>query len=99
MLSRFFILLNKLTMAFVRCSLIGICGSVGSGKSSLMSTILGQLQIEEGSLGLDGSIAYVPQQAWIFHDTARENIVFGMPWDEAKYNKGNLGCSCISRRV
>ena len=70
--------------------LLGICGSVGSGKSSLISTILGQLRIEKGSLALEGSIAYVPQQAWIFHDSARENILFGKKYDERKYNKGNL---------
>ena len=56
-----------------------------------MSAILGQLRIEKGSLGLDGTIAYVPQQAWIFHDTARENILFGCSWDKEKYDKGTVG--------
>ena len=70
--------------------LIGICGSVGSGKTSFISTIIGQLHIEEGSLALDGSIAYVPQQAWIFHDSARENILFGLPYDETKYNNSKI---------
>ena len=70
--------------------LIGICGSVGSGKTSFISTIIGQLNIEEGSLALDGSIAYVPQQAWIFHDSAQENILFGLPYDETKYNSGKI---------
>ena len=69
--------------------MIGICGSVGSGKSSLLSTILGQTVIKQGSLGLNGTCAYVSQQAWIFHATVRDNIVYGMDWDEAKYNKGN----------
>ena len=59
-----------------------------------MSAILGQLRIEKGSFGLDGTIAYVPQQAWIFHDTARENILFGCSWDKEKYDKGTVGkCS------
>jgi len=53
-----------------------------------MSTILGQVRIEKGSLALNGSIAYVPQQAWMFNDTARENILFGCPWNQEKYDKG-----------
>ena len=65
-----------------------MCGSAGSGKTSFISTIIGQLNIEEGSLALNGSIAYVPQQAWIFHNSARENILFGLPYNEAKYNEG-----------
>ena len=67
---------------------MGVCGSVGSGKSSLISIITGQLRIDSGSLALDGSIAYVPQQAWIFHDSARENILFGKDYVETKYNDG-----------
>ena len=76
--------------------LIGICGSVGSGKSSLVSTMLGQTVFKSGHLGLNGTIAYVPQQAWIFHASVRENILFGLPWDEQKYNKGILvDSSCL----
>ena len=81
-------------MPFVACicvhRLIGICGSVGSGKSSLLSTILGQTVIKHGRVGLNGSFAYVSQQAWIFHASVRDNITYGMPWNEAKYNKGSI---------
>lgn len=70
--------------------LLGICGSVGSGKTSLISSVLGQLNIMSGRIGIDGKLAYVPQQAWIFHASVRENILFGMPWDERKYNRGKF---------
>ena len=78
---------------FLRYRLIGICGGVGSGKTSLVSALLGQLNTKKGHLEINGSLAYVPQQAWIFHGTVRENIVFGSPWDEEKYKKGKKGLS------
>ncbi|XP_060080880.1 ATP-binding cassette sub-family C member 5-like isoform X2 [Ylistrum balloti] len=56
---------------------VGICGSVGSGKSSLVSAILGRMPKLTGYLGVSGSVAYAAQQAWIFNGTLRENILFG----------------------
>lgn len=45
--------------------LIGICGQVGSGKSSLLLAALGQLKMTHGHISREGSCAYVSQQAWI----------------------------------
>lgn len=60
---------------------------IGSGKSSILSAILGDMICLTGSVNVHPSaqIAYVPQQAWIFNDTVRNNIVFGLPWDEQQY--------------
>ena len=38
---------------------------------------------------MKGEIAYVPQQAWIFHGTVRDNITFGMPFDQKKFDQGS----------
>ena len=62
-----------------------MCGSVGSGKSSLISAILGQMMTTQGRLAVCGQVAYVPQQAWILNETLRENILFGLPYDETRY--------------
>lgn len=43
-------------------TLIGICGSVGSGKSSLLQALLGQMRIQKGNVTIGGSVAYVAQQ-------------------------------------
>ncbi|XP_070538464.1 ATP-binding cassette sub-family C member 5-like [Ptychodera flava] len=64
---------------------IGVCGSVGSGKSSLMSAILAQMQLTSGEVKIDGTMAYVSQQAWIFNDTLRENIIFGERYEQDRY--------------
>ncbi|XP_070538468.1 ATP-binding cassette sub-family C member 5-like [Ptychodera flava] len=65
--------------------IIGVCGSVGSGKSSLLSAILSQMQFTSGEVKIDGTMAYVSQQAWIFNDTLRENIVFGERYEQERY--------------
>uniref|UniRef100_A0A8C9UYT8 ATP-binding cassette sub-family C member 5 n=1 Tax=Scleropages formosus TaxID=113540 RepID=A0A8C9UYT8_SCLFO len=67
-------------------TLLGICGGVGSGKSSLLSTMLGQMKLLAGSVAVSGGLAYVAQQAWIFNDTLRENILFGKEYDKERYN-------------
>uniref|UniRef100_A0A3B5MAS9 ATP-binding cassette sub-family C member 5 n=1 Tax=Xiphophorus couchianus TaxID=32473 RepID=A0A3B5MAS9_9TELE len=56
--------------------LLGVCGCVGSGKTSLISAILGQMMVLEGSVAVRGRMAYVAQQAWILNATLRDNILY-----------------------
>lgn len=72
--------------------LVGICGSVGSGKTSLISAILGQMTLLEGSIAVSGTFAYVAQQAWILNATLRDNILFGKEYDEERYNSVLNSC-------
>ncbi len=77
--------------------MVAIVGSVGAGKSSLLSAILGEMdrQEDEGksSVNTKGSIAYVSQQAWIQNASLRDNILFGAPLDSAKYDKIIEACA------
>ena len=43
-----------------------------------------QMQLLSGSVQVTGRIAYVGQEPWIFNGTARENIIFGCPYDKEK---------------
>ncbi|XP_078614097.1 ATP-binding cassette sub-family C member 5-like isoform X5 [Branchiostoma floridae x Branchiostoma japonicum] len=74
-------------------TLSGVCGSVGSGKSSLISGILGQMRVLEGTVGLTGSIAYVAQQAWIMNASVRDNILFGEDYNQQRYEETVRTCS------
>ena len=56
--------------------LVLVTGPVGCGKSSLLLAILQELPLSQGSISCSGKIAHVPQQAWIFSGTIRENILF-----------------------
>ncbi|KAF3429704.1 hypothetical protein E2986_05904 [Frieseomelitta varia] len=73
--------------------LIGICGHVGSGKSSLLLAALGQLKMTNGHILREGSCAYVSQQAWIVNATFKENILFGNQFDAKRYYQALTVCS------
>ncbi|XP_055268800.1 ATP-binding cassette sub-family C member 11 isoform X2 [Moschus berezovskii] len=77
--------LHKINLVVSKGTMLGVCGNTGSGKSSLLSAILGQMHLLEGSVGVHGSLAYVPQQAWIIKGSVRENILMGSQYDKAWY--------------
>ena len=74
-------------------SLTVIYGPVGSGKSTLLSAIAGEVSDTSGTIDYRGTLVYVPQIAWVFSGTVRENILFGEPFDEAKYNRIIEACA------
>ncbi|KAF9348068.1 Multidrug resistance-associated protein 1 [Mortierella sp. NVP85] len=67
-------------------SLTAVVGRIGQGKSSLLNAIIGDIYKLKGTVTVYGTIAYVPQQAWIINATLRDNIVFGKPFDQQKFN-------------
>ncbi|KAL3667605.1 hypothetical protein V7S43_007159 [Phytophthora oleae] len=69
-----------------------VVGAVGSGKSSLINAILGEMQLIGGARQVQGDIAYASQQAWIQHQTVRENILFGEPYEAEKYREVTAAC-------
>lgn len=62
-------------------------GSVGSGKSSILSACLGEMVKTSGRINVYGSTAYAPQLAWIQNATLRDNILFGRKYNDEFYNK------------
>ncbi|KAM9422482.1 ATP-binding cassette sub-family C member 12 isoform 2-T2 [Salvelinus alpinus] len=87
--------LRNISFNLPKGNLLGICGNVGSGKTSLISSILEQMHLQHGSVTADGAFAYVSQQAWIFHGTVRDNILMGEPFNQARYDKAISACSLI----
>ncbi|XP_076114149.1 multidrug resistance-associated protein 1-like [Mytilus galloprovincialis] len=65
--------------------LVAVVGHVGCGKSSLLSSILGDMTKVKGSVRVKGKISYVPQQAWIQNASVVDNILFGCGMDQKKY--------------
>ncbi|KAF9237599.1 ABC protein [Melanogaster broomeanus] len=65
--------------------LTAIVGPVGSGKSSLLQGLIGEMRKVSGHVSFGGRVAYCPQTAWIQNTTLRNNIIFGQPFDEDKY--------------
>ncbi len=71
----------------IRSGLCAIVGQVGSGKSTLLNVILGELDLDTGTITINGTISYASQEPWIFGGTVRSNIVFVEDFDEQRYNK------------
>ncbi|MGH0121463.1 UNVERIFIED_CONTAM: hypothetical protein FKN15_009116 [Acipenser sinensis] len=88
--------LRNITITLEKGKLLGVCGNVGSGKSSLISALLGEMNLLRGSVAVDGMFAYVSQQAWIFHGTVRDNILMGEDFDEKRYSEVISSCSLKS---
>ena len=74
-------------------SLTVITGPVGSGKSTLLSVIAGEVPCTHEELSCRGSLAYVPQTAWVFSGTIRANILFGLSYDDSKYTRVIEACA------
>ncbi|KAJ7969844.1 ABC transporter C family member 10-like [Quillaja saponaria] len=74
---------------------VAICGEVGSGKSTLLAAILGDVPNTQGSIEVNGKIAYVSQTAWIQSGTIQENILFGSAMDGPRYQDTLERCSLV----
>ncbi|XP_037835575.1 multidrug resistance-associated protein 5 [Kryptolebias marmoratus] len=84
--------LHCIDLSVQQGKLLGVCGSVGSGKTSLISAILGQMTVLEGTVAVRGRMAYVAQQAWILNATLRDNILFGQEYQEDRYQSVLSAC-------
>ncbi|TVU51018.1 hypothetical protein EJB05_02420, partial [Eragrostis curvula] len=72
---------------------VAICGTVGSGKSSLLSCILGEIPKLSGEVQTCGRIAFVSQSPWIQSGTVEENVLFGTEMNRERYEKVLEACS------
>jgi len=85
--------LNGLNLRIQTGSLVAIMGSTGSGKSSLIQAILGELKAESGQIKVNGSVSHSSQDPWLFSGTIRQNILFGQPMDHQRYEKVVKKCA------
>ncbi len=85
--------MSKLSFTAKKGKLTAIVGDVGSGKSSLLAALLGQMVQTEGDSKVLGSIGYVPQEAWLLNMTLRDNITFGTPYEEKRYRETIKVCA------
>jgi ABC-type multidrug transport system fused ATPase/permease subunit len=67
--------------------LVAVVGSVGSGKSSFLSALLGEMSLRSGDVYMKGSVAYCNQQPWVLNDTLKGNVLFGEEYDEARFDR------------
>ncbi len=94
-------ILKNINLKIAKGMTIGITGPIGSGKSTLVNLIPRLLELRQGSLTIDGieiktiplkvlrkNIGYVPQETFLFSESLKENIVYGLEdFDEAKLRR------------
>ncbi|XP_072401345.1 multidrug resistance-associated protein 1 isoform X11 [Diabrotica undecimpunctata] len=85
--------LKDININIKKKTLTAIVGTVGSGKSSLISAFLGEMDKLSGRVNSYGKVAYVSQQAWIQNATLRDNILFGKPYDKTLYDAVVEACA------
>ena len=78
--------LQDLSFEIGRNELVAVIGGVGSGKTSLLSALAGDMRKTSGDVLLGASRAFCPQYAWIQNATLRENILFGKAMDQQWYH-------------
>ncbi|WVZ94072.1 hypothetical protein U9M48_040012, partial [Paspalum notatum var. saurae] len=74
---------------------LAICGEVGSGKSTILAAILGEVPRTAGMINVCGKIAYVSQNAWIQSGSVQDNILLGSAMDKKRYEETLQRCSLV----
>lgn len=80
--------LEGIDLVFPKGSITAVVGPTGSGKSSLLLAILAEMNLKRGSVLIStGSIALAPQLPWIVNGSVQENILFGRPYQQARFDE------------
>lgn len=87
--------LEDLNLEIEKGKLYAVIGMVGSGKSSFLSAILGEISLAEGQVKVNGGISYASQEAWVFGATVRQNILFGQSYERQRYQKVIKACALV----
>ncbi|GJJ12903.1 hypothetical protein Clacol_007149 [Clathrus columnatus] len=88
--------LTNLNLRIPRGSFVAIVGRVGSGKSSLLQAMIGEMRKVSGQVTFSSPVSYVSQTPWIMNETLKENILFGKPDDDdEKFDSIIRACSLV----
>lgn len=84
-----------ISLSVARNELIAVIGTVGSGKSSLLAALAGDMRKTSGTVTMGASRAFCPQYAWIQNATAKDNIMFGKLFRKDWYDKVVEACALL----
>eukprot|EP01105_Mastigella_eilhardi_P027514 TRINITY_DN850_c0_g1_i5.p1 TRINITY_DN850_c0_g1~~TRINITY_DN850_c0_g1_i5.p1 ORF type:complete len:1152 (+),score=324.05 TRINITY_DN850_c0_g1_i5:44-3499(+) len=84
--------LSNVTFQAKRGQLIAVIGQVASGKSALLQAMLGFMKRVSGEVNIFGRVALATQHPWIQNMSFRDNILFGKPFNEKRYEAVVSAC-------
>ncbi|TKC43869.1 hypothetical protein EI555_006070 [Monodon monoceros] len=84
--------LKDISFNIERGQLLAVAGSTGAGKTSLLMMIMGELEPSEGKIKHSGRISFCSQFSWIMPGTIKDNIIFGVSYDEYRYRSVIKAC-------
>ncbi|KAF9393978.1 hypothetical protein CPC16_000531 [Podila verticillata] len=102
--------LKNITLNFPVGKLSLVCGSTGSGKTSLLMALLREMDLISGKVNLPrattrvvspltgyipGAVAYVSQYPWLQQASIRDNIMFGSPFEADRYQHVLEACALL----
>ena len=85
--------LTDINISLQKGELVMVTGRVGSGKSSLLAALLGEINKLSGTVTRAGHVAYVPQSCWIRNASLKDNVTFSTPYDAAKFDATLRACA------
>jgi ATP-binding cassette, subfamily C (CFTR/MRP), member 1 len=85
--------LQNMNFSVGRNELLAVIGTVGSGKTSLLAALAGDMRKTGGKVKMGATRAFCPQYAWIQNSTLKENILFGKPYKTKWYNQVIDACA------
>ncbi|KAE8214065.1 hypothetical protein CF327_g2493 [Tilletia walkeri] len=85
--------LHDINLAIPKGELVGIVGRIGSGKSSILSALAGEMRKQNGTVSFGGTVAYAAQHSWIQNLTFKQNVLFGQAEDEERYQRVIENCA------
>jgi len=93
------LILKDINLEIKKGSFVAILGDVGSGKSSFLFSLTGEMKfpaniLPEPEIIINGEVSHVPQQAWILNTTVKDNILFGNEYHDNKYQDA-IKYSCL----
>ena len=87
------LILKCINLTVDRAQLVAITGPLGSGKSSLLMSLINELPGVSGNIVMSGVSSYADQLPWIFSGTFRDNILLGTPLHLERYQQVIATCS------
>lgn len=85
--------LHDINFSVGRNELIAVIGEVGSGKSSLLAALAGDMRRTSGEITMGATRAFCPQYSWIQNATVKDNLLFGKEYNRKWYEKVIDACA------